>query len=118
MAAKEVKFSGINIVRRALQAPARQIAENAGEDGAVVAGNRRPPQNSAAFLFFSERPISRLLLGNAPLTSQLLNAVSRLERLVNPESLSITEKPELAPLDRLAEQYHSQVSTITSYFLD
>ena len=29
---------GINIVRKALQAPARQIAENAGEDGAVVAG--------------------------------------------------------------------------------
>jgi len=29
---------GINIVRRALQAPARQIAENAGWDGAVVAG--------------------------------------------------------------------------------
>ena len=29
---------GINIVRKALQAPARQIAENAGEDGAVIAG--------------------------------------------------------------------------------
>jgi chaperonin GroEL len=29
---------GINIIRKALQAPARQIAENAGEDGAVVAG--------------------------------------------------------------------------------
>ncbi|WP_280138487.1 TCP-1/cpn60 chaperonin family protein, partial [Methyloceanibacter methanicus] len=29
---------GINIVRRALQAPLRQIAENAGEDGAVVVG--------------------------------------------------------------------------------
>ena len=29
---------GINVVRRALQAPARQIAENAGEDGAVIAG--------------------------------------------------------------------------------
>ncbi len=29
---------GIEIVRRALQAPARQIAENAGVDGAVVAG--------------------------------------------------------------------------------
>ena len=29
---------GINVVRRALQTPARQIAENAGEDGAVVAG--------------------------------------------------------------------------------
>jgi chaperonin GroEL len=30
--------AGINIVRRALQAPVRQIAENAGIDGAVVAG--------------------------------------------------------------------------------
>ncbi|NQV55941.1 MAG: chaperonin GroEL [Rhodospirillales bacterium] len=29
---------GVNIVRRALQAPVRQIAENAGVDGAVVAG--------------------------------------------------------------------------------
>ncbi|MGE5538627.1 MAG: chaperonin GroEL [Gemmatimonas sp.] len=29
---------GIDIVRRALQAPARQIAENAGADGAVIAG--------------------------------------------------------------------------------
>jgi chaperonin GroEL len=29
---------GVNIVRRALQSPARQIAENAGEDGAVVVG--------------------------------------------------------------------------------
>ncbi|MBU0669602.1 MAG: chaperonin GroEL, partial [Alphaproteobacteria bacterium] len=29
---------GVDIVRRALQAPIRQIAENAGHDGAVVAG--------------------------------------------------------------------------------
>jgi chaperonin GroEL len=29
---------GVSIVRRALQTPARQIAENAGEDGAVVVG--------------------------------------------------------------------------------
>ena len=29
---------GINIVRRAIQAPARQIADNAGADGAVIAG--------------------------------------------------------------------------------
>jgi chaperonin GroEL len=29
---------GIKIIRRALQAPVRQIAENAGSDGAVVAG--------------------------------------------------------------------------------
>src|SRR5690606_38595320 len=29
---------GIDIVRRALQAPARQIAENAGVDGSIVVG--------------------------------------------------------------------------------
>ena len=29
---------GINIVRRAVQAPARQIAQNAGEDGSVIVG--------------------------------------------------------------------------------
>jgi chaperonin GroEL len=32
---------GINIVRRALRAPARQIAENAGENGAVDRGEER-----------------------------------------------------------------------------
>jgi len=36
--ANEDQRVGINIIRRALQAPARQIAQNAGEDGAVVAG--------------------------------------------------------------------------------
>jgi chaperonin GroEL len=33
--------AGVNIVRRALEAPLRQIAENAGVDGAVVAGKIR-----------------------------------------------------------------------------
>jgi len=36
--ANEDQKVGIEIVRRALQAPVRQIAENAGTDGAVVAG--------------------------------------------------------------------------------
>src|SRR3546814_10252479 len=34
----EDQTRGIDIIRRALQAPVRQIAENAGFDGAVVAG--------------------------------------------------------------------------------
>ena len=33
--------AGIQIVRRAIEAPLRQIAENAGVDGAVVAGKVR-----------------------------------------------------------------------------
>ncbi|WP_142848822.1 chaperonin GroEL, partial [Telmatospirillum sp. J64-1] len=36
--ANEDQKVGIEIVRRALQAPVRQIAENAGQDGAIVAG--------------------------------------------------------------------------------
>src|SRR3546814_6340799 len=34
----EDQTRGIDIVRKALQAPLRQIAQNAGHDGAVVAG--------------------------------------------------------------------------------
>ena len=36
--ANDDQSRGIDIVRRALQSPVRQIAENAGFDGAVVAG--------------------------------------------------------------------------------
>ncbi len=38
--------AGINIIRRALQAPARQIAENAGIDGAVIAGKLLENKNT------------------------------------------------------------------------
>ncbi|HVT50915.1 MAG TPA: chaperonin GroEL, partial [Dongiaceae bacterium] len=37
---------GVDIVRRALQSPARQIAENAGVDGAVVAGKLLESKNT------------------------------------------------------------------------
>lgn len=37
---------GINIIRRALQSPVRQIAENAGEDGSVVAGKLRESKDN------------------------------------------------------------------------
>ena len=37
--ANEDQKTGINIIRKALSSPARLIASNAGEDGAVVAGN-------------------------------------------------------------------------------
>ena len=37
-AANDDQLVGINIVKKAIQAPARQIAENAGEDGSVIVG--------------------------------------------------------------------------------
>jgi chaperonin GroEL len=51
-ALEKVKFDnddqkvGIDIVRRALQAPVRQIAENAGVDGAVIAGKLLEQKNT------------------------------------------------------------------------
>ena len=40
---------GIDIIRRAIEAPARQIAENAGVDGAVVAGKLLEGKASIGF---------------------------------------------------------------------
>ena len=44
----EDQEAGINIVRRALQAPIRQIAENAGVEGSIVVGKVND-QKSASF---------------------------------------------------------------------
>jgi len=46
----EEQTVGVNIVRRALAAPLRQIAENAGHDGAVIAGKMRE-QDDISFGF-------------------------------------------------------------------
>jgi chaperonin GroEL len=48
--------AGIEIVRRALEAPLRQIAENAGVDGAVVAGKLRE-QNDVNFGFNAQTEV-------------------------------------------------------------
>ena len=45
--ANEEQKVGIDIIRRALQAPVRQIAENAGADGAVIAGKLLEQKNDS-----------------------------------------------------------------------
>lgn len=46
-AINEDQKAGINIVKRALEAPVRQIANNAGVDGGVVAGKLKESDNSS-----------------------------------------------------------------------
>lgn len=46
-ASNDDERAGINIIKRALQAPIRQIVENAGLDGAVVAGKLLESQDTA-----------------------------------------------------------------------
>jgi chaperonin GroEL len=54
--ANDEQTRGIDIVRRALQSPLRQIAENAGFDGAVVAG-RLMDQESGTFGFNAQTDV-------------------------------------------------------------
>jgi chaperonin GroEL len=54
--ANDEQTRGVDIVRRALQSPLRQIAENAGFDGAVVAG-RLMDQASATFGFNAQTEV-------------------------------------------------------------
>ena len=51
--------AGIAIIRRALEAPMRQIAENAGVDGAVVAGKVREVERQGLWLQRPDRRIWR-----------------------------------------------------------
>ena len=48
-AANQDQQVGVNVVRRALEEPLRQIASNAGLDGAVVAGKVREGKNAEGF---------------------------------------------------------------------
>ncbi len=54
--ANEDQDRGIDIIRRALQAPIRQIAENAGVDGAVVAG-KLLEQDDVSFGFDAQKEV-------------------------------------------------------------
>ncbi|TMJ14800.1 MAG: chaperonin GroEL [Alphaproteobacteria bacterium] len=61
--ANDEQTRGVDIVRRALQSPLRQIAENAGFDGAVVAG-RLMDQASGTFGFNAQTEVYEDLVGS------------------------------------------------------
>jgi chaperonin GroEL len=89
---------GIEIVRRALQAPVRQIAENAGFDGAVVAG-RMLDQKDTNFGFDAQKAeyVNMIKAGVIDPTkvvrTALQGAVSVAGLLITTEAM-VAEKPE------------------------
>ena len=89
---------GIEIVRRALQAPVRQIAENAGFDGAVVAG-KMLDQKDTNFGFDAQKGeyVDMIKAGIIDPTkvvrTALQDAVSVAGLLVTTEAM-VAEKPE------------------------
>ena len=89
---------GIEIVRRALQAPVRQIAENAGFDGAVVAG-RMLDQKDVNFGFNAQKSeyVNMIKAGIIDPTkvvrAALQGAVSVAGLIITTEAM-VTERPE------------------------
>jgi chaperonin GroEL len=89
---------GINIVRKALEMPVRQIAENAGHDGAVIVGKLRDKGDvSWGFDAQSEEFVDMFKAGVIDPTkvvrTALLDAASVAGLLVTTEAM-VAEKPE------------------------
>ena len=92
---------GIDIVRRALQAPVRQIAENAGFDGAVVAG-KMLEQKDVNFGFDAQKAeyVNMIKAGVIDPTkvvrAALAGAVSVAGLLITTEAM-VAERPDKTP---------------------
>jgi chaperonin GroEL len=89
---------GVDIVRRALQSPVRQIAENAGQDGAVVAGKILDKGNASfGFDAQSGQYVDMVKTGIIDPTkvvrTALQDAASVASLLITTEAM-IAEKPE------------------------
>ena len=92
---------GVDIVRRALQAPVRQIAENAGSDGAVVAG-KLLEKNDATFGFNAqtgvyEDMVKAGVIDPAKVVRTALQDAASIAGLLITTEAMIAEKP--APKD-------------------
>lgn len=90
--------TGVNIVRRALEEPVRQIAQNAGHEGAVIVGRvRESDETNFGFNADSEEFVNLVDAGVIDPTmvarTALQNASSIASLLLTTEAL-ITEIPE------------------------
>ena len=92
---------GVDIIRRALQAPVRQITENAGHDGAVIAGkliegNDETLGFNAATDQYENLVASGVIDPTKVVRTALQNAASVAGLLITTEA-AIVEKPEDKP---------------------
>jgi chaperonin GroEL len=101
--ANDEQTRGVDIVRRALQSPLRQIAENSGFDGAVVAG-RLMDQNDRNFGFNAQTEVYEDLVGSGVIDptkvvrSALQDAASVAGLLITTEA-AVAELQEDEPAD-------------------
>jgi chaperonin GroEL len=92
---------GINIVRRALEAPARQITTNAGHDGSVIVG-KLAESKDATWGFdaqtgeFTDLVKAGIIDPTKVVRSSLQNAASVAGLLITTEAM-VAERPEPKP---------------------
>jgi chaperonin GroEL len=88
---------GVNIVKRALEEPARQIAENAGKEGSVIVERLKSEKGSFGFDAFKEEFTDMIKAGIIDPTKvvrfALQNAASVASLLITTEAM-IAEKPK------------------------
>ncbi|MCZ8326252.1 MAG: chaperonin GroEL [Sphingomonadaceae bacterium] len=99
--ANDDQTKGIDIVRRAIMAPLRQIAENAGHDGAVVSGNllREGDQNqgfNAATDTYENLKAAGVIDPTKVVRTALQDAASVAGLLITTEA-AISERPDDKP---------------------
>ena len=97
-AANDDQLVGINIVKKAVQAPARQIAENAGEDGSVIVGKLLESRDTnwgydAQEGKFRDLVKAGIIDPTKVVRTALQNAASVAGLLVTTEAM-VAEKPE------------------------
>jgi chaperonin GroEL len=93
----EAERVGFNIVRRALEDPIRQIAANAGLDGAIIAGRAREEKKGVGFdadkMEWVDMEKSGIIDPAKVTRSALQNAASVAAMMLTTESL-VTDKPK------------------------
>ena len=89
--------TGINIVKRALEAPVRQIAENAGKEGSVVVEHMKSQENEVGYNAVSdkwENMIDAGIIDPTKVTRSALQNAASVSALILTTEAVVADKPE------------------------
>ena len=92
--------TGINLVKRAIEAPLRQIAENAGLEGSVIVAKVKACEDGVGFNALKEEYVDMVKAGivdPAKVTRTALQNAASIAALVLTTETLVADKPEPAP---------------------
>ncbi len=92
--------TGINLVKRAIEAPLRQIAENAGLEGSVIVAKVKASEDGVGFNALKEEYVDLVKAGfvdPAKVTRTALQNAASIAALVLTTETLVADKPEPAP---------------------